>query len=161
MRAPQSAGDNVSVLSQETPVGLDARFQQLGAFRHLALHFCDQAVADFRIESGSIGVACRGACHGNSTAGDLVQAKGISRARKLEIDEVKTIRDNEPDRARQLFGDLLQTLPDQIPQLQALHHRGAHRHRAWTNAVFLVARQIDELPHAGQRMREARHRRSR
>jgi hypothetical protein len=31
-------------------------------------------------------------------------------------------------------------------QLQALHHRGAHRHRARTDAVFLVTRQMTSCP---------------
>ena len=41
------------------------------------------------------------------------------------------------------------------------HHRGAHRHRARADAVFLVARQIDQLAHPGQRVGQPRHRRSR
>jgi hypothetical protein len=57
-----------------------------------------------------------------------------------------------------LLGDVLQTLPDQITQLQAAHHRGAHRDRARADAVFLVARQVHELSHARQRVSEPRHR---
>ena len=74
---------------------------------------------------------------------------------------MEAIRNDEADGSRQLLGDLLQPQPDQVAQLQAPHHRGAHRDRARTDAVFLVARQIDELAHPGQRMGQARHRRSR
>ena len=90
-----------------------------------------------------------------------MQTERAGRAGKLEIDQMKAIRDDEPDGAGQLFGDILQPQPDQIAQLQPAHHRGAHRNRAWPDPVFLIARQIDELPHPGQRVGQARNRRSR
>jgi hypothetical protein len=74
---------------------------------------------------------------------------------------VETIRNYEADGARQLLGDVLQPQPDQVAKFQATHHRGAHRHRAGADAVFLIARQIDELAHPRQRMGETRHRRTR
>jgi len=79
----------------------------------------------------------------------------------FEIDEMEAVRDHEADRPRQLLGDVLQAEPDQVAELQALHHRGAHRYRARPNTVFLVARQIDELPHPSQRVGQARDRGSR
>jgi hypothetical protein len=74
---------------------------------------------------------------------------------------MEAIGDHKPDGPRQLFGDILQPQPDQVAQLQAPHHRGAHRHRARPDPVFLVARQIDQLAHPGQRVGQARDRRSR
>ena len=91
----------------------------------------------------------------------LVQAERIRRAGEFEIDEMEAVGDHEADGARQLLGDILQPQPDQVAKLQALHHRGAHRHRARADAVFLVARQIDELAHPRQRVGQPRHRRSR
>ncbi len=137
------------------------RPQQLGAVGNLTLHFRQQGIADIGVERGRIGVAGGGAGHRDPAAGALMQAERIHRARMFEIDEVKSVRDDKADGARQLLGDILQTLPDQIAQLQAAHHRGAHRDRARADAVFLVARQIDQLAHAGQRVRQARYRRSR
>jgi biotin carboxyl carrier protein len=131
------------------------------AFGNFSLHFQQQCVADILIERGRVGVACGGAHHRDAAAGAFMQAERVGRTGKLEIDQMETIRNHEPDRSRQLFGDVLQPQPDQVAQLQPPHHRGAHRHRARTDTVFLVARQIDELAHPGQRMGQARHRRSR
>ncbi|MGY3648822.1 hypothetical protein ACVWW2_004113 [Bradyrhizobium sp. LM4.3] len=89
------------------------------------------------------------------------RAERRSRARELEIDQMKAIGHDEADRARQLLGDFLEPLADHAAQLRALHHRGAHRHRARPDAIFLIARQIDQLSHPRQRVREPRHRRAR
>ena len=128
---------------------------------HLALHFGDQGVADIGIERRGVGKAGRGARHRDAAAGAFVQAERVRRAREFEIDQMEAIGNDEADGARQLIGDVLQPQPDQVAKLQALHHRGAHRHRARTDAVFLVARQIDELAHPRQRVGEPRHRRAR
>ena len=90
-----------------------------------------------------------------------MQAERSRRARELEIDQMEAIGDDEADSAWQLLGDFLEPLPDHAAQLRALHHRGAHRHRARADAIFLVARQVHELPHPRQRVREPRHRRAR
>ena len=74
---------------------------------------------------------------------------------------MEAIRNDEADRARQLLGDFLQPLADHAAQLRALHHRGAHRDRARADAIFLIARQIDQLSHPRQRVRKPRHRRAR
>jgi hypothetical protein len=74
---------------------------------------------------------------------------------------METVRHDEADSTRQLLGDFLEPLADHAAQLRALHHRGAHRHRTRTDAVFLIARQVHELTHARQRVREPRHRRPR
>src|SRR5436305_1888696 len=66
-------------------------------------------------------------------------------------------RNTELEHLRRHFP--LQPQPDQVAKLQPLHHRGAHRHRAWTDTVFLVARQINQLAHPRQRVREPRYRR--
>src|SRR5581483_8191315 len=79
----------------------------------------------------------------------------------FEINELKTIRNDKADCARQLLGNLLQPHADEMPQLQTPRHRRAHGHGARTDAVFLVARQIDELAHPRQRMGQSRHRRAR
>src|SRR5438477_607241 len=63
--------------------------------------------------------------------------------------------------ARPLICGLQQPQPDQIAKLQPLHHRRAHCHRARTDAVFLVARQVHKLTHPGQGVGQTRHRRSR
>ena len=106
-------------------------------------------------------MARRRARHRDAAAGALVQAERIRGAREFEIDEMEAIGNHEADGARQLLGDFLQPQADQVAKLQAPHHRGAHRHRARADAVFLVARQIDQLAHPRQRVRQARHRRSR
>ena len=74
---------------------------------------------------------------------------------------MEAIRNDEADGTRQLLGDILQPQPDQIAKLQPLHHRSRHRYRARTDAVFLVARQVNKLAHPGQRVGQPRHRRSR
>ena len=74
---------------------------------------------------------------------------------KFEIDQMEAVRNDKPDRTRQLLGDVLQAQPDQIAQLQSAHHRRAHRHGTGPDAVFLVVGQIDQLPHPGQRVRQA------
>src|SRR6266436_6041280 len=161
VRRPQAAGDDIAVLAQELTVALDARLQQLGRFGKLALHLGDQGIADLGIQGGGIGMARGRGRNRDAAAGALVQAERVGGAGIFEIDEMKTVGNDEADRPRQLLGDVLQPQPDQVAQLQALHHRGAHRHRARADAVFLVAWQIDELSHPGQRMREPRDRRSR
>jgi hypothetical protein len=60
-----------------------------------------------------------------------------------------------------LLRNILQPQADQVAQLQAAHHRGAHRHSTGTDAVFLVARQINQLAHPGQSVGQPRDRRSR
>jgi hypothetical protein len=90
-----------------------------------------------------------------------MQTERVGGAGKLKIDKVETVGNDEPDGSRQLFRDILQPQPDQVTKLQAPHHRGAHRHRARADAVLLVARQVDELAHPGERMGQARYRRSR
>ena len=57
-----------------------------------------------------------------------------------------------------LLGDFLQPQPDQVADLQAAHHRRAHRHRAWTDAILLITGQIGQLAHPCQRVRQPRHR---
>src|SRR6202171_5784041 len=130
MRAPQAAGNDIAVFAQEAAVGLDPGPQQFGAFRNFTFHFRQQGVADIGIERGRIGMACGGARHGDTAAGAFMQAERVGGAGKLEIDKVETIRNDEPDGSRQLFGNILQPQPDQVAKLQAPHHRGAHRHRA-------------------------------
>src|SRR5882762_6555621 len=161
MRAPKATGNDVAVFAQKAAVGLDTGPQQFGACRTFTFHLRQQCVADILIERRRVGVARGRARHGDATAGAFMQTECVGRTGKLEIDEMETIRNHEPDRSRQLFGDVLQPQPDQVAQLQPLHHRGAHRHRARTDAVFLVARQIDELAHPRQRVREPRYRRPR
>src|SRR5882757_10762639 len=161
MRAPKATGNDVAVFAQKAAVGLDTGPQQFGACRTFTFHLRQQGIADILIERRRVGVARGRAHHGDATAGAFMQTECVGCAGKLEIDQMKAIRNHEPDRSRQLFGDVLQPQPDQVAQLQPLHHRGAHRHRARTDAVFLVARQIDELAHPGQRVGQARHRRSR
>jgi hypothetical protein len=90
-----------------------------------------------------------------------VQAERVHRTGVFEIDKVESVRDDKADGARQFLGHIFQTLPDQIAQLQAAHHRSAHGDRARTDAVFLVSGQIDQLAHAGQRVSQTRYRRSR
>src|SRR5882672_2220002 len=161
MWTPQSAGNDIAVFAQKAAVGFETGPQQFGVFRNFTLHFRQQGVADISIERRRVGMARGRAGHGDAAAGAGVQAKRVGRTGKLEIDEMETIRNDESDRSRQLFGDVLQPQPDQVAQLQPPHHRGAHRHRARTDTVFLIARQIDELAHPGQRVGQARHRRSR
>ena len=93
-------------------------------FRNLAFHFRHQRIADIGIERRRIGMARRRARHRDTAAGAFMQAECVGRAGKFEIDQMKTVRDDEADGARQLLGDILQTQPDQIAKLQAPHHRG-------------------------------------
>src|SRR5436309_4897404 len=161
MRAPGTAADDVAVFAQMVAVVLDARLQQSRVSGTLALHFGNQGVADIGIERCGVGKAGRGARHRDAAAGAFVQAERVRCPREFEIDQMEAIGNHEADGTRQLIGDVLQPQPDQVAKLQPLHHRGAHRHRAWTDTVFLVARQIDELAHPRQRVREPRYRRSR
>src|SRR5581483_7425839 len=161
VRAPEAAGHDITLLAQQTAIVLDARPQQLAPIGHLALHLRDQRVANGRLERRGIGMAGRSGRNRDAAAGRLMQAERVRGAGIFEIDEMEAVRDHEADRARQLLGDILQALPDQVAQLKALHHRGAHRHRARADAILLVARQVNELAHAGQRVRQARHRRAR
>src|SRR5882672_1283413 len=161
MRAPQAAGNDVTVFAQEAAVGLDTGPQHFGALGNLAFHFRKQRVADIFIKRRGVGMARSGARHGDAAAGAFMQTERVGRTGKLEIDQMKAIRNDEAHGSRQMLGDILQPQPDQVAQLQPAHHRGAHRHRARTDAIFLVARQIDELAHPGQRVGQARHRRSR
>ena len=113
------------------------------------------------VERRRIGMARGRARHRDPAAGRFMQTERIGRTGIFEIDQMEAVGNHEADGARQLFGDILQPQPDQVAQLQAAHHRGAHRHRARADTIFLVARQIDELAHPGQRVGQARHRRSR
>ena len=161
MRAPGATAHDIAVFAQMAAVVFDARLQQSGVSRNLALHFGDQGVADVGIERGSVGKSGRGARHRDAAAGAFMQTEGVRCTREFEIDQMIAIGNHEADGARQLIGDVLQPQPDQVAKLQPLHHRGAHRHRAWTDTVFLVARQINELTHPRQRVREPRYRRPR
>src|ERR1700687_2432436 len=161
MRAPQSAGHDIAVFAQKAAVVLDTGPQQLGSVRNFTIHFRQQGVADILVERSRIGMARGGTRHRDAPAGAFMQAERVGGTGKLKIDKVETIRDDEAYGSRQLFGDILQPQPDQVAELQAPHHRGAHRDCARADAVFLVARQIDELAHPGQRVRQARHCRSR
>src|SRR5438874_3903121 len=142
MRAPGAAAHDIAMFAQMAAVVFDARFQRPGVSRNLALHFGDQGVADFGIEGCRVGKAGRGARHRDAAAGTFMQAERIRSPREFQLDQMEAIGNHEADSARQLIGDVLQPQPDQAAKLQALHHRGAHRDRAWTDAVFLVARQI-------------------
>ncbi len=161
MRAPQPAGDDVAVFVQGAAVVLDTGPQQFGAVGNFAFHFREQRVADVDVERRRVGVTRGGARHRDAAAGAFMQTERIVRARKLQIDEMKPVRNHKADGARQLLGDILQPQPDQVAQLQAAHHRGAHRHGTGADAVFLVARQINQLAHPGQSVGQSRHRRSR
>src|SRR5690242_478310 len=161
VRAPQAAGDDITLLAQQASIVLDPRPQQLAPLRYLALHLRDQRIAHGWFERCGVGVARRRRGDRNAAAGRFMQAKRVGGAGIFEIDEVEAVGNEEADGARQLFGDLLQPQADEVAQLQTLHHGGAHRHRARTNPVFLVTRQIDELAHPRQRMGEPRHRRAR
>ena len=66
----------------------------------------------------------------------------------------------ETDGAGYSLGDVLQLQPDQVTQLLPTHHRRTHRHGARADPIFLIHRQIGELTHAGQRVRQPRHRRA-
>src|ERR1700722_9729182 len=136
MRAPQAAGHDIAVLAQKAPVALDARPQQLGTIGTFALHFREQGVADIGIECRGIGVTGRRARHRDAAAGAFMQTERVCRAAIFEIDQLKAVGDHEADGPRQLLGDVLQPQPDQVAQLQAAHHRRAHRHRARRDAVF-------------------------
>src|SRR5258705_6599441 len=161
MRAPGAAAHDIAVLAQMAAGVFYARLQQPRVTRDLALHFGDQGVADIGIERGGVGKAGRGVRHRDPAAGAFVQAERVRGPREFEIDQMEAIGNHEADGTRQLIGDVLQPQPDQVAKLQPLHHRGAHRHRAWTDAEFLVARQIDELARPRQRVREPRYRRPR
>src|ERR1700692_235408 len=161
MRAPQPAGHDIASFAHKSTVGLQARPQQPGLLRHFALHFRKQGVTDLGIECGGIGMARGGACHRDATACRRAKTERVGGTADLKIDQMKAVRNDEADRAGQLLGDLLQPQPDQVAQLLAPHHRGAHRDRAWTNAVFLVAGQIDQLAHPRQRVGQPRYRRAR
>ena len=149
------------MFAQKLAVALDAWLQEPGRFGDLALHLRDQSIADLGIERRGIGMARGRGRHGDPAAGALMQAERVGGAGIFEIDEMKTIGNDEADGARQLLCDVREPQPDQVAQLQALHHHGAHRDRARTDPVFLVARQIDELSHPRQRVREPRDRRAR
>ena len=102
---------------QEAPIALDARPQQFRALGNFAFHFRDQGIADIGVECGDVRMACGGGGHCDSTAGALVQAERIRGTAMFEIDEMESIRNHEAHGARQLLGDVLQPLPDQIAQL--------------------------------------------
>src|ERR1700733_6709170 len=161
VRAPQATGDDITVLAQKLAIGRNTRPQHFGAVGAFTVHLSQQRVADIFVKRGRIGMACRRACHRDAAAGAFMQTERIGGTGKLEIDQMKAIRDDEPDGARQLFGDVLQPQPDQIAQLQPAHHRGAQRGGAWPGPVFLGVRQIDQLAHPGQRVGQTRNRRSR
>ena len=153
VRAPQAAGRDIAALTQRLPVRLDAGLEDLRSLRRFALHLRDEGIADFRRQGRGVGRTRGGRGHRDATAGALVQTECGRRAREQEIDEMEAIRNDEADRSRQLLGHFLEPLPDHAAQLRALHHRGAHRHRARPDAIFLIARQIDQLPHPRQRVR--------
>src|SRR5258707_164014 len=161
VRAPQTAGHDIALFAKEAAVVFQTRPQQLGVVGNFPFHFREQGVADIGIERCRIGMARGGARHGDAAADGFMETDCVVGARIFEIDEMKTIGNDEADGSRQLLGDVLQPQPDQIAQLQATHHRGAHRDCARTDAVFLITRQIDELAHPGQRVGQARHGRSR
>src|SRR6516164_4371132 len=160
VRAPQAAGDDVAVLVVEAAVVLDPRPQHLCDIRDFPLHVDKQGLADVRGERRGIGVSGGRCRHGDTAAGHLVQAERICGTRIFEIDEMEAVGDDETDSSWQLIGDILQAQPNQIAQLETLHHRGAHGDRARSDTVFLVAWQIDQLTHPRQRVGQPRHRRS-
>ena len=149
------------MFAQEKAIGFDAGPQQLGAVRNFTFHFRKQRVADVGIERRRIGMTRGRAGHRNAAAGALVQTERIGRARELKIDKLKAVRDYEANSSRQLIGDVLQPLPDQVAQLKPTHHRRAHRHGARADTVFLITGQIDQLTHPRQGVGQTRHRRSR
>ena len=104
MRAPKATGNDVAVCAQKAAVGLDTGPQQFGACRTFTFHLRQQCVADILIERRRVGVARGRARHGDATAGAFMQTECVGRTGKLEIDEMETIRNHEPDRSRQLFG---------------------------------------------------------
>ncbi len=53
-------------------------------------------------------MAGRRARHRDAAAGAFMQTERVGRSRKLEIDQMKTIRDHEANGSRQLLGDILQ-----------------------------------------------------
>ena len=155
MRAPQTARHDVAFFLEMPTVRLHARTQHLGVLRTFALHLRDQRIRGRFIERGDIGVASGGAPHRNPRSDARMQAKRRRRARVFEIDQFEAIRDDEADGAGNAIRDIAELVPDEIAHLPAAHHRGAHRHRARPDAIFLVVREIDQLPHAGQRVRQA------
>jgi biotin carboxyl carrier protein len=157
MRRPQTTRDHVATLAQEAAIAFNARTQQLRSFRNLPFHLGQQGIADIGVKGRGIGMAGGRGRHRDSAAGALMQAERIRGPGKLQIDQMKAIRNHKSYRSRQLLGDILQPQPDQVAQLQPAHHRGAHRHGTWPDAVFLIAGQINELPDPGQRVGQARH----
>src|SRR5262245_11149274 len=113
MRAPGAESSDVAMLAQMTAAALDARARELRRVRCLALHFIDQGVGHFRVKCSEIGAACRRACHADAAAGAFMQAERIGCAREFEIDEMKSVGDDEADGARQMLSDVLQAQPDQ------------------------------------------------
>src|SRR5215216_1180430 len=161
MRAPGATAHDIAVFAQMAAVVFDPRLQQSRVSRDLALHFGDKCVADVGIERGGVGKAGRSARHRDAAAGAFMQAERVRGTREFEIDQMIAIGNHEADGTRQLIGDVLQPQPNQVAKLQPLHHRGAHRHRAWTDTVFLVAGQINQLAHPRQRVGQPRYRRPR
>ena len=101
MRAPQTAGNDIAVFAQEAAVMLDTGPQQFGAIRNFTFHFRQQGVADIGVERRRIGVASGGTRHGDATSRAFMQTERIGGAGKLEIDKVKTVRNDKSDRSRQ------------------------------------------------------------
>ena len=85
MRAPEAAGNDIAVFTQEGAVGYDTRAQQFGAFGNFTFHFQKQGVADVLIERGCIGMPSGGARHGDATAGAFMQTEGVGGPRKLQV----------------------------------------------------------------------------
>src|SRR5436190_1249171 len=84
----------------------------VGAIGQFALHFGKQGVADILIERRGVGMTRRRARHRDAAAGAFMQTERVGRAGELEIDQMKTVRNDEADGARQLLGDILQPQPD-------------------------------------------------
>src|SRR6516162_256821 len=122
MWAPETAGDHITVLSQEAAIVLDARLQHLRDIRDFPLHFGKQSIANLRRERRGISMAGGRGRHCDAAAGHVVQAERIRGARIFEVNEMEAVGDNETECTRQVLGDVLQTQLDQIAKRQPLHH---------------------------------------
>ena len=160
-RIAQADRHDIAVLVKKRAVGRNARPQLRNVIRKFATRVLEETVARSLIERCEPGVTRRGADDRHAGADAGLHADDAERARIFEIDEIEAIGDQERDRAGNAVGDVLQLAPDQVAKAHAAQHRRAHRHRAGPELVFLVARQIDELPKQRQRLRQARHRRAR
>src|SRR5438309_11329368 len=114
MRAPQAASDDITVFTQEFSVALQTGPPQVGALGNFALHFREQRITDVFVQRGCIGVARGGTGHRDATTRRRTEAERVGGSADFEIDEMKTVWNDEADRSRQLLGDLLQSQPDQV-----------------------------------------------